>query len=65
MSFGDVYNADVGSLTGGSFSDFGGAMEGNVFGGSGSFTPFDMNVNSLPDFGTGSYMDFPTYDIPY
>lgn len=65
MSFGDVYNADVGSLTGGSFSDFGGAMEGNVFGGSGSFTPFDMNVNSLPDFPIGSYMDFPTYDIPY
>jgi hypothetical protein len=65
MSFGDVYNADLGSLTGGSFSDFGGAMNANVFGGSGTFTPFDMNVNSLPDFGAGSYMDFPTYDIPY
>ena len=56
---------DVGSITGSEFGDFGGAMDINPFGGSGSFTPFDMNVNSLPDFGTGSYMDFPTYDIPF
>ena len=34
-------------------------------GGPGTFSNFDFNMNSLPDFGTGSYMDFPTYDIPY
>ena len=34
-------------------------------GGPGTFSNFDFNMNSLPDFGTGSYMDFPTYDIPF
>ena len=64
-SFGELYNADVGSLTGSTFGDFGGAMDINPFGGSGTFSSFDMNVNSFPDFGAGSFMDYPIYDISF
>lgn len=48
MSFGDIYNADVGSLTGGSFTDFGGT---------GAFTNYDLGVNNLPDFGAGAFSE--------
>ena len=64
-SFGELYNADVGSLTGSSGFDLTGGMDINPFGGSGTFSSFDMNVNSMPDFGAGSFMDYPIYDISF
>jgi len=61
---------DVGAPTGdglmGDYSGFSDIPDIDFTGGGpGTFSSFDFNMNSLPDFGTGSYMDFPTYDIPY
>ena len=35
------------------------------FGGAGAFTPFDMNVNSMPDFSFGATMDSSIFDTPW
>ena len=35
------------------------------FGGAGAFTPFDMNVNSMPDFSFGTTMDSSIFDTPW
>ena len=35
------------------------------FGGVGTFGPFDMNVNAMPDFSFGTFMDSPIIDTPF
>ena len=35
------------------------------FGGAGAFTPFDMNVNAMPDFSFGTVIDSPIIDTPW
>ena len=35
------------------------------FGGAGAFTPFDMNVNAMPDFSFGTLIDSPIIDTPF
>lgn len=35
------------------------------FGGAGAFTPFDMNVNAMPDFSFGATMDSSIFDTPW
>ena len=57
---------DVGAPIGDDYSSLGSDLNIDFTGGGpGTFSSFDFNMNSLPDFGAGSYMDFPTYDIPY
>ena len=65
---------DVGapSLGGEDYSSFSSAFDVNYdfdsfsgFGGAGTFSSFDMNVNSFPDFSSGSFTDVPIYDIPF
>ena len=57
---------DVGAPIGDDYSSLGSDLNIDFTGGGpGTFSNFDFNMNSLPDFGTGSYMDFPTYDIPF
>ena len=49
------FTTDVGDFSSNIFGDFGGA---------GTFSPFDMNVNAVPDFSWGTVMDSPIIDTP-
>ena len=51
-----AFTADLGDFNSNIFGDFGGA---------GTFTPFDMNVNSMPDFSWGTTMDSSIFDTPW
>ena len=50
------FTQDVGDFSSNIFGDFGGA---------GTFTPFDMNVNAVPDFSFGTVIDSPIIDTPW
>ena len=64
---------DVGAPIGQESSQFSfdmplGDFDSNLFGdfgGAGTFSPFDMNVNAMPDFSFGTFMDSPIIDTPF
>ena len=51
----DAFTSDLSGFNTSTFGNFGGA---------GTFTPFDMNVNAVPDFSWGTAMDSPLFDTP-
>ena len=64
---------DMGAPTGGGESMFSfdqplGDFDSNLFGdfgGAGAFTPFDMNVNAMPDFSFGTDFGSSVFDTPW
>ena len=64
---GGIYDFQPGDVNMSSFTTDLGDFNSNIFGdfgGAGTFTPFDMNVNAVPDFSWGTTMDSSIFDTP-
>ena len=65
---GGIYDFQPGDVNMSSFTTDLGDFNSNIFGdfgGAGTFTPFDMNVNAVPDFSWGTTMDSSVFDTPW
>ena len=63
-----IYDFQPGDVNMSSFTTDLGDFNSNIFGdfgGAGTFTPFDMNVNAVPDFSFGTVIDSPIIDTPW